>query len=289
MGYQFFKRQCSIQVNDLLVTNLRIKFKAIKTLLPQPNTLECEIYNLAPATRSRMQSKGAQIILQGGYLQHTGTVFSGLSRTIDHERLHDGNVVTKIQCGDGEQQWQFNRAKFSLGANASPVAVAKNILAAMGINSGNALQQLEQGNFRKAFSGFPSGYSAHGPAAAEFDKLMTTLGLTWSIQDGAVQVLQQDSGTTEQIYNLTPDTGLIGSPIHGSPDRQGFKSATLTAKSFLIPELRPGKRVYIADSAIKQSLWYVAKGTYIGDTSGNDWYNELELRPPGANLLVGVG
>jgi hypothetical protein len=113
---------------------------------------------------------------------------------------------------------------------------------------------------------FVHGYSAFGKVASELDHLLKSRGFTWSIQDGQLQVLQVDGALGDSIIRLAADTGLVGSPEHGNPEKEepltqlsndaadvGFSvtahkkkgPAVLKVKSLLQPGLKPGRRVKV--------------------------------------------
>ena len=278
-----FGRKVTVQVDDLIVSDLHVQFKVVKTVRMEPTTLDLAIFNLSPHTRAGMAAKYSKVILNAGYAGQLGQVFSGKSRTTDHEKVAP-DVVTRIQGGDGEQQYQFGRVNLSFSPGAQYSDVVAACAKGMGIGLGN-LQSALVPPFRKGLTQLTGGYSAHGSASRELDRLLKSLGFEWNIQDGQLQILPMDQASTESIYLLTPDTGLLGSPQHGAPDRMGFTSMTLIAKSLLLPAIRPGRRVQIKTQSIN-GVYRVQKVTYSGDTAGDEWFNEMELIPVGSSIPI---
>jgi hypothetical protein len=91
-------------------------------------------------------------------------------------------------------------------------------------------------------------------------------------------VLLPDGGfTAEEAVLLTPATGLIGSPEHGTPDKK-HAASVLKARSLLQPAIKPCKRVVIRSQSIS-GTFCVQKVTHHGDTAGGDWYSDLEALP----------
>lgn len=285
-GHILWKRAWSVQVDTLQTSGLDISFTVTKSLKFEPNTMDLVIRNLSPDSRAAMQTKGAAIILQAGYDGNVSQIFSGKARTIDHE--HKGpDVITRIQAGDAEQEFQFGMAKLSYTQGVSVQTVAAALAQAIGVGTGNLSEALSAGNFPGGLTQFKH-YSYHGPASKELTRLLKTLGFQFSVQDGQIQVLQPDLANKDAIYLLTPDTGLLDSPQHGAPDRIGQKSMTLKAKTLLLPELRCGRRVQIRTGSIKGAIYVIGKVKYIGDSAGEPWWCELELRPLGSNLRLGL-
>lgn len=276
-----YGKKITVQVDGLLVSNLRVQFKVIKTVRMEPTTVDLAIFNLAPTTRAGMQKKYAKVVINAGYQGHIEQVFSGKTRTTDHEKM-GSDVITRIQGGDGEQQFQFGRVNTSLAPGANYTAAVEACVKALGIGVGNLYSAL-QPPFRGGLTQLTGGYSAHGSASRELDRLLTTLGFEWNIQDGQLQILVENEPNNDQIYLLTPQTGLLGSPQHGSPDRMGFQSLTLIAKSLLLPAIRPGRRVQVKTQSIN-GVYRVQKVTYSGDTAGDEWWNEMEMMPVKGNF-----
>jgi hypothetical protein len=119
---------------------------------------------------------------------------------------------------------------------------------------------------------FLTGYVAHGRASTELERLLSARGLEWSIQDGRLQVLPK-RGTTAQVVSLSPDTGLVGSPEYGTPDKKGAASV-LKVKALLQPQIKPGGKIRIDSANIHGVFFRVEEVEHRGDTAGGDWYSD---------------
>ncbi len=245
---KLFNRKSNVVVDTVLISDLDIKFKVMKTLRKEPNTCEITIYNLSKSTRASLKSKGARVILQAGYENFIDTATDGV------------DVMTIVRCGDGERAYAFDRISESYKAGTKISTVLADVVAKLRVDPGNALQAIQgvAGNFL-------NGYVAHGKVGAELDRLLTGRGLEWSIQDGRLQLLAPN-GATNVTTVLTKDTGLIGSPEYGTPDKKG-KPPILKAKSLLQPQIKPGGRVKIQTDSI-DSLFKVQTVTHEGETAG---------------------
>lgn len=254
----------------LVQEGLRIAFTVNKTTKREPNTCELKIYNLSETTRGKLQGKGAPVTLSAGYGSNAAVIFQGDSRTIDH--LREGNTwVTRVRCGDGERVFQWARVSDSFAPGTSVVTVIKAVANALGINLGNLEAELNKGAFRGDLQTFAHGYTAHGKAALELDKLLRSVGLSWSIQDGALQVLRGPNPAPGSAVLLTPATGLIGSPEHEAPDRKG-RAPLLRFKSLLQPQIKCGGTVELRASGIK-GQFRVEAVQFTGDSAGTEWYS----------------
>jgi hypothetical protein len=270
---RLFQRVCSVNVNGLQVSGLRVQFSVKKTLTKEPNTGEIKIHNLSAHSRGSMPKKGGKVILVAGYPGTEATIFSGDARTIDH--LHEGaDWITHIQCGDGESAYRFARFSESFAPGTSVADAIRKAAAALGINTGNLEDALASASF-PGLRAFKHGYAAHGKASAELDKLLRTAGLEWSIQNGALQILQGRAVAKGSAVLLTPDTGLVGSPEHCTPNVTAGPP-TIKAKALLTPAIRCGGTVDIRAQYVK-GQFRVNQIEHSGDTHGADWFTQLEV------------
>jgi hypothetical protein len=265
------KRACTIVVDTVLVEGLRTTFKATKSSKKEPNTCEVSVYNLSKDSRAQMQKKHAKVILQAGYSNQVKQIFSGDARTVDHIR-NGPDWITKIQCGDGEHQYQFSRLSSNFGPNTPVAQVVQAVAKSMNLDVSAV-----PGAIVDMKDTFLQGYSAYGKSAVELERLLTSRGYSWSIQDGRIQILKGEETVKGTALLFTEKSGLIGSPEHGTPDKKG-KPSVLKVKVLLTPELKPGSLIRV-ESVGTNGNFRVEKVVHSGDTYSNDWYSELEVKP----------
>jgi len=249
---------------------LRITFKIVKTIGKQPNTAEITVYNLAPETRGKLQAKGVRLLLETGY-KSTGyaQLFVGDVRTVDHVR--DGaNWKTVFRCGDGERAARFARASESFAGGATIGDVVRYCVAQLGLALGNSAEQAS-----KLGTVLAHGWTVHGAAATELDRALRSVGYRYSIQDGTVQILAPGASVVQTIPDLSPDSGLVGSPQMGSADKKG-KPPSLKFKALLMPQARPGGRVRLTSERYAGVILRAHKVLHEGDTHGDDWYTHFD-------------
>lgn len=257
-------------VSDKAASGLRVKFKIVKTLKKEPNTSEIQVYNLSPSRRSSLQQKGVKVLLEAGYAGTDGIsrYSSGDVRTIDHIR-EGADWNTTMHLGDGERAWNYARVNESFAPGTQGSDIFKVLAKAAG---------LDLGNVDKASSiitkVFDQGYAACGSAMRAFDQFVDSVGeISWSVQDGQIQVLKLDAVLDLPIPEITPQNGLIGSPEMGTPRKKGAP-ALVKFKSLLIPT-KPGAKVRLKSSRYNGFL-KVVSCVFTGDTHGGEWYSEIE-------------
>ena len=277
---KLFNRTFALNLGGTLVSSettdgarneiLRVTFQIEKSLTESANTAEISVYNLAEQTRAKVSEKALLTTLEVGYSGQSSIIFKGQLEAGTNQR--DGvDWVTSFQSTDGGKQLRESRINVSFKTISASDAMQK-IVNALGVGIGNAKEKIAQGNIRGALDDFKNGLVLSGPTKRELTRLTKTLGYDWSVQDGQLQLLAaRDAIEPGDAIVLNPDTGLIGSPESG-------ENGVIDARALLIPQLTPGRVVRLESRQI-EGFYRVEKVAYQGDTHGQDWYADLELKP----------
>jgi hypothetical protein len=292
-GQLLFDRRVRVAVESLLITDLRVSFKVKKTSKKEPNTAEISISNLSEKSRAALQKKSVKVILEAGYVDSIAQIFSGNSRTVD-QVIEGPNLTTKINCGDGERAYRYLRVSESFRPGTRVSDVVDRVAQALGMTVTGHVKEL-----RAVTEQFIQGYTSFGKVANELDHLLTSRGFTWSIQDGQIQVLKVDGATSDSVIRLAFDTGLVGSPEHGNPEKQVPLSqvsgaaedvdftvhatkrkgpAILKVRSALQPGFAPGRRVKVESRGVN-GVFRIQTVEHTGDTASQEWFSDLECLP----------
>lgn len=247
---------------------MRIAFKITSTDQKAPNTSTIVVTNLNDDSRAKLQLKGLKVELQAGYVG-TGAsrIFLGDTRIVDSVRSGADWDAT-FRLGDGERSYRFARVAESFAGGTPYSAVMQRLASLGGIPLGNVPSQASQ--LRGQYG---HGYVAQGRWSDCFDKFIKSIGLTWSIQSGAIQVLAPGESVPVSIPLISPETGLVDSPEMGTPEKQG-QPALLKFKSLLFPA-RPGTQVHVRSNRY-DGVVRIRKCELEGDTHGNPWYTTCE-------------
>ncbi|MFA4972191.1 MAG: hypothetical protein WC683_06230 [bacterium] len=278
----------AIQSND--AGHLRVSFVVERDERPWPNQTQIKIWNLNPDHRKNLEGKrGIPVRLSAGYKDNQGTVFDGFLR--DAVSTHDGeDWVTTITGGDGEcnskgeplasgsisKTWKkgtplatialafAKEMKVDLGASTAAAGAAKLLTGAAVMHA----------------------YTVDGPIVDEFIYFMRSVGLKWSIQNGALQIRVADAPAGIAPL-ISPFTGLLGSTSASTRKVQRTNQLTqkvelqeiavLEGRCLLLPNLLPGQQLLVQSTATGVPKPYLCtRVRQVGDTHGQEWYTEFE-------------
>lgn len=251
------------------VTGLHIRFRVEKTLKSEPNTCSIDVINLAPETREALEkAKKIPVRLEAGYNDENEQIYLGEVRTATS--VTEGpDIITHVEAGDGEKQIQSARISIPVGPKTPPDVALRAIARTLGVGLGN-VEAVASKLARSGKAVFPMGRVITGNAARELTDFANSAGLEWSIQDGKLQFLDKGKALEGKAFELSSDSGLIGSP---SVDSKGV----VNAQTLFIAGLRPGVKVAFKSRSVHGG-YRIQKCTYTGDFAGKDWYVEIEAK-----------
>lgn len=284
-----FRRVWRAQVGSLVVSDsaadarpLDISFKVKKTLgAARGGTLDMEIFNLSEEHRREIATaprRQTYVRLDAGYEGPGGAsqIFVGdLRKAIVAESGADW--VVKVTAGSGEHSVRSARVVRSFAAGATVEDVVRHLASAMGVGVGNALDAFQGARLAGGAQIHAGGAVLQGRASEELDRLCTAAGLSFSVQDGVLQVLPLGGALDRSAILLSPTTGLVESP-------EIVNRRTITVKALLQPGLVPGQRI-VVESAVISGVWRITEAEYSGANGGNDWYATMTCHRPVAPLL----
>ena len=251
-----------------VIEGMRVYFKIVKTLKPDSNKATLTIVNLAKETRALFTVKPVHITLETGHngeyaKLYEGDLIRGPSKQMGTEWL------TELQLGTGHDAMGHARVSKSFKIGADPKTVVKELLSTMGQTIPKDVDELKQV--------FSSGISLNGPSDKELTRILKVEGMSWSNQDGRVQILKGTDATSAPAIVVSQNTGMIGSPELGAPEKAG-EPAVLKVKKLLDPELSPGGLISVKSKFI-QGTFRVFRVLHSGDTHSQTWYSDIEATP----------
>lgn len=267
-------RRYELAIDDLVIKGLHLTFKIEKTLKPDPNTAEITIDGLTNEHRESISAKKAPLVrLAVGYKDSLTQIFYGSLIHVSHE-MTDATIRTTLSTGDGIEQYRKARIFASFGPKTSTAIVMQALLKNLGLKRGNADKFITTLKTGVKADIYLSGAAFAGSAAQELTHLTRSAGLDWSIQDGAIQIVDKNKAIDKFAILLESsagkNTGLIGSP---SISNKGVCSG----KCLIQPDMYPGRQIEVKARFV-QGRFRLEKVSYNGDTEGQDWYCEFEAK-----------
>jgi hypothetical protein len=260
----------SFKIDSQIKPALDIAFNVVRTVNREPNTAEVTIYNLNSDHRSFMETaENAIIELKAGYQGDNGVIFRG---DVELNNIKNfPNWETMFEADDGGKSVRFDRVNLSFAAGTSLQTVIQQLAGQMRVGIGNSVQTALQGNLIDGGKEFLNGVTLSGAASKQMNRLVKSSGLEWSIQNGALQLLEKGKTLPQTAVVLNENTGLLGSPSVGN-------KGELTVRSLLNKDIVPGGQIKVESSNVN-GFFRCEKCTYIGVSLGNDWFVEVEAKP----------
>lgn len=182
---------------------LHISFAIEKADTDSQNTAKVSIWNLNDEHIAELGKKDCTITLRAGYGSRMPLIFSGIVTFAKSKK--DGNdVVTEVELVDNRVELRDTYVSISYSGNINSETVVQDIAGQMGL--------AVSFSYNAEFKDIPNGYSFVGPARDALTKACETSGLTWSINNGVLQIKKPGDTMSLEVYELSVDTGLVGIP-----------------------------------------------------------------------------
>lgn len=297
--------EAKTSVVNLDVKALDIDFDVVRShhstsTSPTPNKGKIVFYNLTQDHQAEVlrrenpeipsQTTGVRISLEAGYNDNNALIFSGDSRLGNSSK----DVVdwkTEIVADDGGRAWRESRISASYAAGTTIGTILKDVATALNIGIGNIDKFTNGAEIVELGKKLSAPMTLHGTAVNELNRVINGMNLTWSIQNGLLQILPKGKPISTTAIHLSPSTGLLGSPgpavnasvSLGNP-QQYKKGATAKApkpkpkdpsiirfQTLIIPGMVPGRRVLL-DSEFYKGDYTLMEVQYLGKSWAKDWY-----------------
>lgn len=264
---RLYQRTYKLVLGTSEITEMHIRFRVEKSLKKEPNTSTISVFNLSPSLRESLEkAKTTPVRLEAGYGGENSLLFLGQVRSAT-STTQGPDIITTVEGTDGETAIQGARVAISVPPKTSPKTILEQIAggfgAALGLGNVSAFADKIQGQ-----NLFPGGKVITGSASQAMDALTGSAGLSWSVQDGKLQVIDKKDPLDGLAFELTSDSGLVGSP---SVDSKGV----VNFQCLLMPNMRPGALAVFKTRSINGG-YRLQKVTYTGDFAGQEWYVEGE-------------
>ena len=241
---------------------LRIIFQVEKTSESTANTAKISVYNLSGKGRALAEKEKAIVILEVGYGNSIEQLFYG-DVTRAYISRQGADWVTTMECGDGSEALRSAHIDKSYAPGTDLKQVIKDVAQGF-VDQGKVVMGSLLGIESEKAQG---GVSLSGRNKTILDELTAKQGLEWSVQDNVLQILPKDQDNGLQAVLLTPETGLVGSPVK----REVEGGLGVEFKALIQPRLVPGRLVRIESREIDGD-YKLVEVQFAGDTHADAFY-----------------
>lgn len=215
-GYTNFDRQYRLAVGQAGGTGfeigetspsqpapLHIDFSFQKTDLETQNTGNVTIWNLNDEHLSELSKKDCVLSLRAGYGKNLPLIFAGIVSHVDTE--YDGaDRRTEIEVVDNLVQIRDTFVSVSYSGTVSWETIILDTASQMGVAVSIS--------YNATFNSISNGFSYVGKASKILTKACDSCKLSWSLQNGVLQIKRPGDVMSKEVYLLSENTGLIGTP-----------------------------------------------------------------------------
>jgi hypothetical protein len=263
------------KISDLAF-ELEVNFSDSDQLMPASIT----VFNLNPTHRNGIK-KGDPVIINAGYEDDSGLIFSGLITNIKNiqENL---DWKTEIEAQTAAKEWLSAEVYKSYQEGTDAQSIVQDLTTLYGIE----VNKLEL----KQPKTYPRGRVCQGPARnvlkeiVEYDCKSRML-----IRSGQLIISDPEQGVA-MGYLLSPATGLLktaddsdamrtttGQDTQKTPEQKNEQSAWKKRKCLLNYHLQPADVIQVESKSLN-GTFLIKQGKHVGSRSG-DWITEVEMMP----------
>lgn len=275
------------------LSELKFRFSIKQQDVESPNNAVIRVYNLSGETAKRITGKVngvefTKVIVQAGYERGVvGEVFNGTIKQFYLGKENNVDSYLDIMAADGDIGYTFGMCNRSFLAGSRP----SERLAYLSAQIGAPLD-----SFPVDFNGnppLPRGKVQFGLARDGIRTESDTMGATWSIQNGKLQVTNLKGYLPGEAVVINSQSGMIGIP---ELTDEGVRVRMLLNPRLVVGTLVKinsadinrlsntdvGSPIFNSRARILQTARISADGFYrlyvaehTGDTRGTEWYSDL--------------
>lgn len=182
---------------------LHVNFSFQKSDLETQNTGKVSIWNLSPAHIAELNMTDCCLSFRARYGNRLPLIFSGIV-TFIATKPDGADVRTDIEVVDNRTEIRDTYVSLSYKGTVNWKTIMSDVAAQMGVPV--------TFSYNAAFVDVPNGFSYVGLARNIMTKGCDCCRLSWSLQNGIMQVKKTGDTMHREVYVLSKDTGLIDVP-----------------------------------------------------------------------------
>lgn len=182
---------------------LHVNFSLQKSDLETQNTGRVTVWNLNPSQLSVLNEKDCVVSLRAGYGNQLPLIFAGIVSYVCTS-LDSADRKTEIEVIDNLVEVRDTYVAVSYNGTVNWKTIFDDVAAQMGV----AISY----SYNAKFVDISNGFSFVGLARDIMTKGCKCCNLSWSLQNGVMQVKKPGDVMSKEVFVLSPDTGLLGIP-----------------------------------------------------------------------------
>lgn len=273
---RFFDRRCAVTVGEnggegvRIDQRFRVAFRVVKTLTTETNVSDVEIYGLGDSLRQQFLKPGQVMQIEAGYADASEilTIADITNASIKRE---PPDIITRLECQDGAVALRERKIALSFAPDTPVKRVLDKLAEELALGQ-RATGVEVSGVYR-------NGITLSTTIRDALDRVTRKAGVTWSIQDRQLQILDRVDASQGEGVLLSPSSGLINSPERIDDPETGDdieRGVGYRVRSLLNPKIRPGDQILL-ESADVSGQFRIDTVEHSGDTMAGNWYTEAEI------------
>ncbi|WP_027633390.1 phage protein [Clostridium hydrogeniformans] len=243
-GDILFGRRYRITVSDskgnaIDVSQLHCTFNITKTIQMEPNTSEITIYNLNAQTENTIMISGVRVTIEAGYegIQF-GLIFDGdILQTI---REKEGSTTYKLTiiALDSDRAINFDIANFSITRGQTARSMVDHIVS-------KAQNPISLGSISNQLSGqtLTRGKVFFGKSSDYLRQIAKSNNMQYYMDNGTLNLINMDDLPEGEIFELSPKSGLIG-----TPEQTDYG---ISGQCLLNPQIKLNSLIHVDNSLVR--------------------------------------
>lgn len=250
---------------------LHVNFSLQKSDLETQNTGKVSVWNLNPAHIAELNKTDCCLSFRAGYGNRLPLIFSGIITFIT-TKPDGADVRTDIEVVDNRTEIRDTYVSLSYKGTVNWKTIINDVAGQMGVPVTYS--------YNASFVDVPNGFSYVGLARDIMTKGCDCCNLSWSLQNGIMQVKKTGDTMNREVYVLSKDTGLIGVPerVVVSQEKKTDKGSVLgwDVEYFLNGAINIDDYVKLETKSVT-GFFRVYSIDMQGDNASGDWICKARL------------
>lgn len=225
--------------NAINVSQLHCTFNIVKTIQMEPNTSEVCIYNLNVQTENAITMSAKRVTIEAGYEgTQFGLIFDGDILQCIREKEDETSYKLTIIALDSDRAINFDVSNFSISRGQTQRSIVEHIAnkAQNPVNLGNISDKLSEVKLTR-------GKVLFGKSSDYLRQMAKSNELQTYMDNGHINLVDLKELPPNEIFELNPKTGLIG-----TPEQTDFG---LSGQCLLNPQIKLNSLIHIDSSLVR--------------------------------------